>query len=87
MEEKKRKIPRGKAATAAKNKHRDKNYDRAELALPKGMKAKVKEAAGRQGQSFNAYVEQAIMERYKRDVGEEMTWERQEERAGQAPEK
>ncbi len=71
--------PRGPAATAAKNKLRDKKYDRGELALPKGMKAKVKEAAKQQGQSFNAYVEQAIKERYLRETGEEMAWEKQEE--------
>lgn len=69
--------PRGAAATRAKNKHRNANYDRGELALPKGMKARVQEAARQQGQSFNAYVEQAIKERYQRDTGEEMTWERE----------
>ena len=36
-------IPRGPAATAAKNKYRDHNYDRMELAVPKGMKARIKE--------------------------------------------
>lgn len=69
--------PRGAAATRAKNKHRNANYDRGELALPKGMKAKVQEAARQQGQSFNAYVEQAIKERYRRDTGEEMTWQKE----------
>ncbi len=69
-------IPRGEAATRAKNKHRNANYDRGELVLPKGMKAKVQEAAQKQGQSFNAYVEQAIKERYYRETGTEMTWER-----------
>lgn len=71
--------PRGAAATRAKNKHRGKNYDRGELVLPKGMKARVQEAAQAQGQSFNAYVEQAIKERYQRDTGQEMTWERETE--------
>ena len=55
------------------------NYDRGELALPKGMKARVQEAAQAQGQSFNAYVEQAIKERYQRETGQEMTWEREKE--------
>lgn len=36
QQEKKSTIPRGPAATVAKNKYRDKNYDRAELAMPKG---------------------------------------------------
>ena len=71
-EKKKWNIPRGVAATRAKNKHRDANYDRGELVLPKGMKVKVKEAAKTQGQSFNGYVDQAIRERYLRDTGEEM---------------
>ncbi len=43
------------------------------------MKARVQEAAQAQGQSFNAYVEQAIKERYQRDTGQEMTWERETE--------
>lgn len=60
--------PRGAAAARAKNKHRNANYDRAELVLPKGMKSTVQEAARRQGQSFNAYVEQAINERLQRDA-------------------
>ena len=45
QQEKKSTIPRGPAATVAKNKYRDKNYDRAELAMPKGMKAAVREVA------------------------------------------
>lgn len=77
-EKKKWNVPRGAAATRAKNKHRNANYDRGELALPKGMKAKVKEAAQEQGQSFNAYVEQAIKERYLRDTGEEMEWQKEQ---------
>lgn len=76
-EKKKWNVPRGAAATRAKNKHRNANYDRGELALPKGMKAKVKEAAQEQGQSFNAYVEQAIKERYLRDTGGEMEWQKE----------
>ena len=36
-EKKKYPTPRGAAATAAKNKYRAGNYDRMELAVPKGM--------------------------------------------------
>ena len=43
------------------------------------MKAEVQKAAKQAGQSFNAYVEQAIKERYNRDTGEEMTWEKTED--------
>lgn len=76
QQEKKSTIPRGPAATAAKNKYRDSNYDRAELALPKGMKARVKEIARQQGQSFNEYVCEAVKERAERDTGEELAWEK-----------
>lgn len=67
-------IPRGKAATTAKNKYRDKNYDRAELALPKGMKARVKEIAEGRGKTINGYIVEAIKEKYLHDTGEELTW-------------
>ena len=71
-------IPRGPAATVAKNKYRDTNYDRAELALPKGMKAAVKKIADQQGQSFNEYVTIAIKEKAERDTGEELAWKKEE---------
>ncbi len=75
-QKKKSTIPRGPAATTAKNKYRDTNYDRAELALPKGMKAAVKEIAQRQGQSFNEYVCAAVKEKVQQDTGEELAWEK-----------
>lgn len=57
----KKTIPRGPAATAAKNKYRDSNYDRMELAVPKGMKARIKEIAKQQGYSSqNNYVVEAV---------------------------
>lgn len=77
VEKKKWSVPRGAAANKAKQKYKGANYDRGELALPKGMKAKVQEAAKAQGQSFNGYVEQAIKERYLRDTGEEMEWQKE----------
>lgn len=77
-QEKKSTIPRGPAATAAKNKYRDSNYDRAELALPKGMKARVKEIARQQGQSFNEYVCAAVKEKVQQDTGEELAWEKKQ---------
>lgn len=78
QQEKKSTIPRGPAATVAKNKYRDKNYDRAELAMPKGMKAAVKEVAQRQGRSFNDYVCEAVKEKMKQDTGEELAWEKKQ---------
>ena len=74
-QEKKWTIPRGPAATAAKNRYRDKNYDRAELAVPKGFKARMKEISKEQGySSYNSYIVEAIKEKYKRDTGKELTW-------------
>ena len=71
--------PRGPKATAAKNKYRDKNYDRMELAIPRGMKQRIEEASAAQGISKNAYIAEAIKEKYQRDTGEEMQLERAEE--------
>lgn len=76
QQEKKSTIPRGPAATAAKNKYRDNNYDRAELAMPKGMKTAVREIAKQQGKSFNEYVCEAIKKKVQQDTGEELAWEK-----------
>ena len=79
-EKKKYPTPRGAAATAAKKKYRDKAYDRMELALPKGMKARMREAIERAGYtSFNAYVADAVREKYARDMGEEMELDKGED--------
>ena len=52
-----------------------------ELALPKGMKARMREAIERAGYtSFNAYVADAVREKYARDMGEEMEPEKEEGR-------
>lgn len=60
--------PRGAAATKAKNKYRDNNYDRMEVTVPKGMKAaveeRVKEGAAR---SKNDYVVKALQEKMQRE--------------------
>ena len=61
-----------------KNKYRDHNYDRMELAVPKGMKARIKEIAKEQGYSSqNNYVVEAVKEKYQRDTGEELTWQKE----------
>ena len=59
-QEKKWAIPRGHAATVAKNKYREKKYDRAELSLPRGMKTAIKEA---------------VKEKYMNDTGKKLKWE------------
>lgn len=67
-EEKKNTIPRGPAATIAKNKYRDKNYDRMELTLPKGMKADIAGLVEKGvASSNNAYVVSAIKEKMERE--------------------
>jgi len=40
------------------------------------MKARVKEVAQQQGQSFNEYVCEAVKEKVERDTGEELAWEK-----------
>ena len=79
-EEKKYPTPRGAAATAAKNKYKAKNYDRMELAVPKGMKQALRAAAAQAGySSFNSYIVDAVKEKFLRDTGKEMTWEKETE--------
>lgn len=76
-DEKKYPTPRGAAATAAKNKYKAKNYDRMELAVPKGMKQALRDAAAKAGYtSFNSYIVDAVKEKFMRDTGREMTWEK-----------
>lgn len=76
MENEKKKYPiiRTPAATAAKNKYRDKTYDRIELAMPKGTKQKIQEAVKALGyRSVNHFVERAVIEKYESEMGK--TWE------------
>ena len=69
-EKKKWTVPRGPAATKAKNEYTRKHYDRAEMILPKGAKAKIEEATKKQGMSRNEYMLAAVKEAYQRDTGE-----------------
>ncbi len=69
-EKKKWTVPRGPAATKAKNEYTRKHYDRAEMILPKGAKAKIEAAAKKQGMSRNEYILAAVKEAYQRDTGE-----------------
>lgn len=43
------------------------NYDRAEIIMPKGKKAIIKEVAKAAGQSLSEYVNQAVDERMERE--------------------
>ena len=63
----------GKSSTRAKNKYRDKTYDRMEVTLPKGKKAIIQAHAETQGESLNAYIVEAIRQRLESDVPTEDT--------------
>lgn len=49
-----------KARIAANNRYNAKAYDRINIAIPKGQKAKVKSEAEGQGESVNCYISKAI---------------------------
>ena len=70
-EKKKWTVPRGPAATKAKNEYKRKHYGRAEMVLPKGMKSRLEEAAKEQGMSRNEYIVTAVKEKYMRKTGKE----------------
>ena len=68
MPEEKNTIPRGPAATRAKNKYRESNYDRMELTIPKGGKERIQGIAKKAGyNSCNAYILAAIEEKIERE--------------------
>ncbi len=46
----------GKAATKAKNKYNDANYDRIALTVPKGKKDEYKQLADNAGKSLNQFI-------------------------------
>lgn len=62
MEEKK-----GKASTRAKNKYNAKAYDRINIAIKKGSKAKIQAHAESKGESLNGFIKRAIKETISRD--------------------
>ncbi|MEK8132891.1 transcriptional regulator [Paenibacillus filicis] len=55
------------AATKAKRKYNDANYERIPLDVRKGTKAEYKAAADRAGKSLNAYIQEAVEEKMKRE--------------------
>lgn len=60
----------GTARTRANNKWNAKAYDRINLTVPKGKRDTIGAAAQKAGQSVNAYINQAIDERMKKDGSE-----------------
>lgn len=60
----------GKTSNESKAKYNAKAYDRINIAVPKGQKEKIQEAASKVGESINSYVSKAISERMERDAAE-----------------
>lgn len=57
----------GKTSNESKAKYNAKAYDRINIAVPKGQKAKIQEAADRVGESINSYIKRAIAQRMECD--------------------
>ena len=57
-----------KAQQKAVNKYMKENYDRINLTVPKGSKEELQQIAADNGQSLNAYINQAIQERIEREM-------------------
>lgn len=60
-----------KAQQKAVHKYVKENYDRQEIVMPKGKKEKIKAHAEKRGESVNAFINRAIDEQMKRDIGGE----------------
>lgn len=58
------------AASRAKRKYNDANYERIPLDVKKGMKAVYKAAADAEGMSLNGYIQKAMEEKMKRKANE-----------------
>lgn len=66
-EKKKWTVPRGQAATKAKNTFNGKNYERLYPFVKMGEKVKIARAASAAGQSLNDYIVTAVYQRMKRE--------------------
>lgn len=55
------------ARIRANNRYNDKAYDRINIAIPKGAKILIQDAAEREGESVNQYVSKALLQRMGRD--------------------
>jgi uncharacterized protein (DUF1778 family) len=60
-----------KAQQKAVAKYNAKSYDRIELKVAKGKKDVIKDAAQKQGESLNSFINNAIDEKLERDKGTE----------------
>lgn len=67
-------MPENKNSAArikANNAYNAKAYDRINIAVPKGDKAKIQAHAEKQGESVNGFVKRAINETMERDDGKD----------------
>lgn len=55
------------ARIAANNRYNEKTYDRINLAIPKGDKARIQACAAKRGESVNTYVKNALYSRLEQD--------------------
>lgn len=58
----------GKAATKAKNKYNEANYDRISLSVPKGKKEEYKQAADARGMSLNEFISDCVEQTLKKQA-------------------
>ncbi|MCI8387575.1 MAG: antitoxin [Clostridiales bacterium] len=61
----------GKTSAAVKNRYIEKAYDRINLTVPKGEKAKIQSHAESKGESVNRFIYRAINETIERDESNE----------------
>ena len=62
----------GNAATRAKNKYNEENYERVALNIKKGTKSTLTSVAKEQGQSLNGFIKAAVKEKYEVLTGEKI---------------
>ena len=62
--------PASKAQQKAVNKYMKENYDRVNLALPRGKKAEVQTHAKARGESLNHFIARSIDETMAREMAE-----------------
>jgi len=60
-------MPTSKAQQRATNKYIKNNYDRVNLLLTKGLKAKISKYAEENGGTMNLFIERAIKEKFARE--------------------
>ena len=63
-----------KAQQKAVHKYVKANYDRAEITLPKGKKAKIQAHAQAHGKSVNGFINRAIDNQIAQDKNESQPW-------------